>query len=300
MASGLSWFYDILIIGILLICLYLGAKRGLMRSVALAVLICVSIAFSWLCCTVASPVIYEKCLKTPIINALKDASSKTDPLNIVSSAVSSGGYGVEMTNSEVQGVISQSGDFFANIAGEIKNNGASESEETIGTGMEESVTESMLKALVGDVVSPSTLTEILSSVRGAENNMSSAVGVFLKGDRDKTAEAMEETVVAPAVKLVLKALIWVIMMFILMLISRIVADMFKGLNKIPVIGPVNSTLGALLGAAEGTVIVYVIAQLVRLICYLTSNSLMFLNTETVQNTHIFKYLFYFDIMTIIG
>lgn len=300
MASNLYWFYDVLIIGIALIFLYVGAKRGLMRSVVLVILTAASIALSWLCCTVLSPVIYDNVLKRPIMNALSDASSKTSPLNVVSQAVSDGGYGVEISAPEVEGIISRSGNFFENIAGEIVSNGASESSEAIESGMESSVTDGMLRALVGDVVAPETLQEILESVRGAENNLRSAVNVFLEGDRQKTADAVESSVVAPTVKLVLKGLIWIAAMFILMLVSRAVSGAFEKLNKIPVIGPVNSLLGAALGLAEGVVVIYLIAQTVRFICYFTSNSLMFLNTETVLNTYIFKYLFFFDIMTLIG
>lgn len=300
MASNLYWFYDALIIGIALIYLYVGAKRGLMRSVVLVVLTVVSIGISWITCEIASPVIYEGFMKDPILNSLNDSSSKTDPVAVVSDAVSSGGYGVEMTDTEVKNVISDGGNFFANIAGEIKNNGASESTGAIESGMEESVTESMLKALVGDVVSPSVLTEILESVSDAENNVRNAVDVFLNGDRSATAEAVERHIVAPAVKLILKGIIWVVMMFILMIVSRSIANAFRGLNAVPIIGPVNSLLGGILGLAEGIVLIYVISQLVRFVCYFSGGSLMFLNTETVQKTYLFKHLFYFDIMTLIG
>lgn len=300
MASNLFWFYDALTVGILLIGLYVGAKRGLMRSVVLAVLTILSIGISWLACEVLSPVIYENFLKEPIMSSLDDSSSKTDPLAVVTDAVSSKGYGVEMTTSEVENVISRAGDFFANIAGEIKNNGANEGENQIATGVEESVTESMLRALVGDIVSPSTLSEILESVSGAENSVRSVVDVFLNGDRSATASAVEQSLIAPAVKLVLKGIIWVVAMFILMFVSRGVADSFKNLNRIPIIGPINSLLGAALGFAEGAIIVYLISQLVRLVCYFTSNSLMFLNTEAVSSTYIFKWLFYFDVFSLIG
>lgn len=300
MASNLFWFYDALVIGVALIYLYVGSKRGFMRSAVLAVLTVVSIALSWLCCEVAAPVIYERFIKLPVSEALTEASDKTDPVNVVSKAVSGGGYGVEMTDTEVSGVLKRTGDFFKNIAGEIKGNGAGESEETIAGNMEETVTESMLKALIGDVVSPSVLSEILETVTDAEKSARSVVDVFLNGDRAATAGAAESILVAPAVKAVLKGIIWIVSMFVLMLISRAIANAFKGLNRVPIIGPVNLLLGAALGVAEGAVVIYLIAQTVRFICYFTSNSLMFLNTETVLNTYIFKYLFYFDIMTLIG
>ena len=155
MASHLFWFYDALVIGIALIYLYVGSKRGFMRSAVLVVLTVVSIALSWLISEVATPVIYENLIKSPVSAALSESSEKTDPVSVVTKAVSGGGYGVEMTDTEVSGVLQRAGDFFKNIAGEIKGNGAGESEEAIAGVMEESVTNSMLTALIGDVVSPS-------------------------------------------------------------------------------------------------------------------------------------------------
>ncbi len=300
MASHLFWFYDALVLGIALIFLYVGSKRGFMRSAVLVVLTVASIALSWLICEVATPIIYENLIKAPVADSLSEASDKTDPVSVVSKAVSGGNYGVEMTDDEVSGVIERTGDFFKNIAGEIKGNGAGESEEAIAGNMEESVTQSMLKALVGDVVSPATLSEILDNVADAEQSARSVVDVFLNGDRAATAEAAESILVAPAVKAVLKGIIWIVSMFILMFISRAIANAFKGLNKVPIIGPVNVLLGAILGLAEGAVVIYLIAQTVRFVCYFTSDSLMFLNTDTVMNTYIFRHLFYFDIMALIG
>lgn len=300
MASNLFWFYDAFVIGVALIALYCGAKRGLMRSVVLMLLMVASVALSWVISTVGAPVIYENFIQEPVLTALEDSSSKTDPLSVVSSAVSTGGYGVEMTDTEIKGVITQTGDFFKNIASEIKSNGASENAVSIENGVEESVTESMLKALVGDVVSPNTLTEILESVSGAENSVRRTVDVFLNGDRSATAAAVESELIAPAVKLILKGIIWVVSMVILSLLARTVANAFKGLNRIPIIGPVNSLLGAALGLAEGAVIVYIAAQLVRLVMYLTENSLMFLNSSTVLKTYIFRWFVYFDVMALMG
>lgn len=298
MAQNLFWFYDAFVLGAALIALYCGVKRGLLRTVVLVVMTALSLIASWLLSTVASPVIYENFIQPRVSIALSDASSKTDPVVIVSDAVSGGGYGVEMTDDEVRGIMSLTGDFFSNIASEIRNNGAGDSAEDIQSGVRESVTESMLRALVGDVVAPSTLREILESVSGAENKLRSTVDVFLNGNSQSTAETVEQNLVGPAVKSILRVLIWIISMFILTIITRVVSNAFENVNKIPIIGPVNAILGGALGLAEGMVLVYVLAQLVRLVCYATSNSLMFLNTETVQKTYVFRHLFYFDITSL--
>lgn len=296
MASELFWYYDICVLGLGLIFLYVGAKRGFMRSVVLVILTVISIMLSWLVSTVFAPVIYENVIKDSVMEGIGTRLGEKEPSKTISETVNSGGYGVEMTGDEVGGIISKGGDFFKNIAAELKSNGAGDSSEDIAENIESGVTENVITIIVGDKVSPSVLREILSAVSDAEASLRTVVNAFVGGNRSNTAAVIESEIVAPAVITILKGIIWIIAMFILMAISRTIAAAFKGLNKVPIIGPVNSLLGAALGLAEGAVVIYIFSQIVKLVCYLTSNSLMFLNSETVAQTRIFKEFYNFIIM----
>ena len=298
MANELYWFYDALAAGVILIAVYFGARRGFMRSVVLIALIVVSIIASWFISNIGAPVIYDRLLHKKIIAMLDDSSGKTDPLEIVSEAVSDGDYGVEMTDPEIEGVIGLGGDFFSNIASEIKNNGSGDSHDDIMTGIESSVTDKMLTALLGDAVSPATLEEVLTEVADAESNIRSVVDVFLNGNRADTATAVEQMLVAPTVKMLLRGIIWVLSMFILIVVAKYIAGLFERVNEIPIIGSVNVLAGAALGLIEGAVTLYLISQVVRFIIYLTGDSLMFLNSTTVAQTYVFKYIYSFDITSL--
>lgn len=299
MAQQLHWFYDAFVLGIALITMYCGYKRGFMRSVVLIVLMAASVVVSWFISTVGAPALYEKAIQPPIMSALNNASEKTNPLNVVSSAVINGNYGVEMTDPELEGIItnSESDKVFDNIAEELKQNGSGAPADEISSGVEGSVTEGMLRAIVGDVVSPETLTEILNQITDAEADLRRTVNTFLRGDKYATAEAVEDLLIAPVVKTLLKGIIWVVSMMILTVIVKFISNAFVSLNKLPVIGPINAVAGALFGLCEGIVIIYVAAQAVKLVCCLTSDSLMFLNTQTAQSTIVFKYFFDFDFIS---
>lgn len=295
MASELYWFYDLFAIGLGLVHLYVGAKRGFMRSVVLVILTVVSIIISWLASTVFAPMIYENVVKEPLMARVDERLGEKEPVKTVSDAIDEGRYGVEMTGDEVGGILSLGGDFFKNIASALKENGAGDSGENIENEVKSSVTEEMITVIVGDRVSPAVLRDILSTVADAEKTLHGVVNTFVGGSRADTAAAIEEQVVAPTVTAILKGIIWIIAMAVLMAISRAIANTMKGLNKIPVIGPVNSLFGAALGLAQGVVVMYIISQVVKLVCYLTSNSLMFLNAETVAKTRVFKEFYNFII-----
>ncbi len=299
MAAHLYWFYDTLIIGILLIFLYIGARRGFMRSVVFVVLVAASIVVSWLGAEIASPIIYDKFIKDQVTQALTNSSQDTSPTDIAFEAITEGDYGVEVTDTEVDSVLSASGDFFDNIASEIKKNGAVSDTDEIKTEVEQSMIEKMLTSLLGNSVSDKTLKEMLVSIEGTTEGVDNVLSVFISGDSEQTARVTEERIVAPVVKGLIKIIVWLLLMLVFRLIINPVSDSFKLVNKIPLIGPVNSLLGAILGVAEGIIFVYAVTLAVKLAVYLTEGSLMFINNETISQTYLFKYLYYLDISTLI-
>lgn len=299
MAAHLYWFYDALIIGILLIFLYIGARRGFMRSVVFVVLVAASIVVSWLGAEIASPIIYDKFIKDQVTQALTKSSQDTSPTDIAFEAITEGDYGVEVTDTEVDSVLSASGDFFDNIASEIKKNGAVSDTDEIKTEVEQSMIEKMLTSLLGNSVSDKTLKEMLVSIEGTTEGVDNVLSVFISGDSEQTARVTEERIVAPVVKGLIKIIVWLLLMLVFRLIINPVSDSFKLVNKIPLIGPVNSLLGAILGVAEGIIFVYAVTLAVKLAVYLTEGSLMFINNETISQTYLFKYLYYLDISTLI-
>lgn len=295
MASDLFWFYDALALGILLITLYIGAKRGLMKSVVLVVLTVLSIVISWFGAEIASPIIYDELIKEHVANGLTQSSESTDPVRVTSEAISEGDYGVEISDSDIEGIIESEGNFFSRLTDELKKNGAAESSDEIQTEVKGAVAEKMLVSLLGDFVQPSTIADILESFRGTTDGISDVLSIFISGNKEATATATEEMIIAPVIKGILKVIVFILLLLILKLIIGPISDLFKSVNKIPVIGPVNALLGGALGAVEGAIVVYIIALVVRMAIYFTEGSLMFINTDTIEKTYIFKWFYDIDL-----
>ena len=295
MASDLFWFYDALALGILLITLYIGAKRGLMKSVVLIVLTVLSIVISWFGAEIASPIIYDELIKEHVANGLTQSSESTDPVRVTSEAISEGDYGVEISDSDIEGIIESDGNFFSRLTDELKKNGAAESSDEIQTEVKGAVAEKMLVSLLGDFVQPSTIADILESFRGTTDGISDVLSIFISGNKEATATATEEMIIAPVIKGILKVIVFILLLLILKLIIGPISDLFKSVNKIPVIGPVNALLGGVLGAVEGAILIYIIALIVRMAIYFTEGSLMFINTDTIEKTYIFKWFYDIDL-----
>ena len=109
-------------------------------------------------------------------------------------------------------------------------------------------------------------------------------------------EAVMNSVIAPVVKVPLRALIFAAIFAIIMILVEIIANVMKIINKIPVLGSINAFLGGLLGIAEGLLICVLISIFVQVLIALTDNSLIFINTLTIDKTILFKYLYNFELI----
>ncbi|MCC8130519.1 MAG: hypothetical protein LUC38_06085 [Oscillospiraceae bacterium] len=286
MTDYLYIFYDVCVVGIILITLYGGSKRGFLRSAVYAILIVAAFFVSWFGAEALSPLIYDSFIHETVIDTLTESASANNPVTIVSDAVTSGDYGTSVSDSEIGELISEASDFFNDLAATLRENGSQSSASSIASGVESSVTSEVESILFSDYI-----INALETLGAATGDMSEVVNVFLTGSAEETAATAETEIVRPIIELFLKIIVFLVLLCVLRLIINPVSNMFKFVNKVPVIGALNVLLGAILGAVEGLVTVYGLALVIRLVVNVSGDSLIFLNTETIELTYIFKFFY---------
>ncbi len=291
MTDYLYIFYDICVVGIILITLYEGSKRGFLRSAVYAILIVAAFFVSWFGAEAFSPLIYDSFIHEPVIETLTETASTKDPVSIVSEALVDGDYGTVVSDSEISELITGASDFFNELADTLRENGSQDSASAIAIGVEDSVTSEIQSFLFSDYV-----INALESIGSAAGDMTEVVNVFLTGSAEETAATAETEIVRPIIEFFLKIIVFLVLLFILRLIITPVSNMFKFVNNVPLIGTLNALLGALLGAVEGLITVYGLALLVKLIVNVSGDSLIFLNTDTIGLTYIFKFFYELNLM----
>lgn len=109
-------------------------------------------------------------------------------------------------------------------------------------------------------------------------------------------DAVIEGIVEPCVTIAVQTVTFT-MIFILVLIGlSIAAKLLKFVNKIPLIGGVNSLLGGLLGIVEGLVTVCMACIVVRLITTLSGGNVMFFNNAAIESTYVFRLFYDFEFL----
>lgn len=116
------------------------------------------------------------------------------------------------------------------------------------------------------------------------------LGIVTAGSQ-KTGDAVLGAVIDPIVKVPLRALIFIAIFAIIMILAEIVSNLLRIINKIPVLGGVNAFLGGILGTAEGLLICVIISICIQVLIALTGDTLIFINTLTIDRTFLFRYIY---------
>ena len=114
------------------------------------------------------------------------------------------------------------------------------------------------------------------------------------------SEAVVNGIVEPCVRIAVQTLAFVIIFSVVTIVLNLLAKLLKFVNKIPVIGGLNSFCGGLVGIAEGLLGVFIVCLLVRLVTILSGGNIMFFNNSAIETTHVFKVFYNFEFLNFIN
>ena len=108
------------------------------------------------------------------------------------------------------------------------------------------------------------------------------------------AEAIVSNVVGPIAIMILQMLAFVILFIILGIVVKIITSQLKFIDKIPLVGTANSVLGLVIGLAEAVIFLFVFTSIIAMLIQLSGNQWAGLNTNVVDNTLIFKFIYAYN------
>ncbi|MCL2019210.1 MAG: CvpA family protein [Oscillospiraceae bacterium] len=141
--------------------------------------------------------------------------------------------------------------------------------------------------------------DFLPQISGSFNNgtsdaISQVVAVAITSEGSNLIDSLLDGLVKPLVTIPLRTLIFFILFAIICIVAAIFAKKLSIINRIPLIGPVNSALGGAVGLLKSIVIIVLVCIGLNILITVTGNNIIFINTMTVDETLIFKHIFYFE------
>jgi len=133
-------------------------------------------------------------------------------------------------------------------------------------------------------IDPALLGSSVNAQEAAE-----AVGSAVTEQNASISAALTDTVVQPLVIGVLNIIVFIIIFAVTMFIVKILARAMRAVNHVPIVGPLNRLGGAVLGAAEGLIICYIIGLAAVFLIAASKNEWEFLNNDVLSKTHLLKW-----------
>lgn len=118
--------------------------------------------------------------------------------------------------------------------------------------------------------------------------------------KDNFKGAVMNGIIKPNCTMFIRTVVFGIIFFLVNLVLRIVTAAVKLINKVPVIGKVNSLFGFILGLAEGIIAVFVVCLAIRLVVSICSANSILFNQTAIDSTFLFKRFYNFDFLNFLN
>lgn len=108
--------------------------------------------------------------------------------------------------------------------------------------------------------------------------------------------AVMNGIIEPNCVMLIRTIVFAVIFILVNLLLRILTSVAKLINKIPVIGKINSVLGFVMGIVEGLFAVFFICVITRMIVSLCGPNSILFNQAAIDSTFLFKTFYNFDFL----
>lgn len=339
MGTEFFWFYDVILVAILIGMMLIGAKKSFVRMVLRLCAFAASFVIALMISNGVSGWIYDSFISKPLEQTISTSINDALGDNVVTQLGK-----IDMEKAKINGKSIDSLELKADKAGKVtvnlgnvnlSNTGISKVDLT-SFGVDKNIDYSNIN--LGSVqiyesdiekygIENMILTEVLaqniknSEVADSVNEIIDKVGetvpaLDLKGktieDLDSgtinsvvvsvvqssgnPGKAVLDNVAKPVVLVPLRTIIFVVLFILIFIILSIVIKATSVINKLPLIGQLNSLLGGVAGLLQGLVIVFIVVIIAHMAVELTNNTLIFLNDMTINKSFAFSKIYNFSFL----
>lgn len=276
--------YDAAALLIIVICAAAGANKGFVKMMVMFFGYIICFAAALFISRAAAPKLYDSYLKEPITTAVEEKITEASDgiKEKIRSIIAE--YGYDADNSEIDDFIERvNSDENSDIADEILKYIPENSE----TGLTKEKINAKLKELTDFVV-----PRILPS---ADDDTGDKLLRSVLGEPAEAAAYIEENFIRYEAVYLLRSLLFFVIFGAAMTIVRRLSRASSAVKKIPLVGTANTVLGGAAGLIEAGLYLALLTALLRIIIGLSGNIIPFVNTETIDNTVFYRYIYYFSL-----
>ncbi|MGN0665102.1 MAG: hypothetical protein ACI4KF_01110 [Huintestinicola sp.] len=312
----IAYIYDISVAVILIVCIGVGYKRGLLRTVLY--LLCFLISFAVASAVSSDAVVepyYEKYFREKIVSAIdssiEDAKERAEEKlkeavkQEASEALSgiTGIDGLEIPPELIDDVFGKTEEFISDhpldsaYISQIDFSSLLTNERISGKIKEaadicaDAISEKLNNMLpLGISISPDSISDFLMEEDTLRALFTELLGDKTDADSEGIAEYMERIIVRPAVLRAMGIVVWAAVFAAANIFLRMIISVILLIRHISPIKAADEVLGGLLGAAEGAVIIAICTAVVAVIIAVTGG-VEWMNEELITQTFVFRHIY---------
>lgn len=288
-----SVIFDVFLIAILLLFSVAGAKKGFLKPVIVFVVNMVCIVAAFIFSGITADTVYENYFQDTVVSKTEDALSEFDVADEVRKYYEELTIGFDMTEKQLDSVLSDKENMDKKIADIIKNEtGATVSKEEISKGLYNIINEKLQEKLAVEL--PPCAGKYFESLENKKNTNIFEFINILDTDEKAAAEYIEKNFAGKIVTNFIRIVMIVLMSIILTVVVQLVlnAVIFKN-EALKATGKADMAGGFVLGLVKGLVFCAIAAVMLKMFIY-SGVSGKIINEENIQSSAVFKYFYNID------
>ena len=164
------------------------------------------------------------------------------------------------------------------------------------------VKSSIAETLGGMIDAVKNALPMIFTDAGTESvNVSSVRTVVLAmiDTKSSAKTALMDGIISPTCIIIIRSIVVILLFIVFAAILGIIARAAGFINKIPVLGKINSLLGGAAGLCEAAVMIVILCLVTRLISSMFSGNVILFNDTAINSTFLFKNIYYLDFLSFI-
>ncbi|NLT08256.1 MAG: hypothetical protein GXY08_01970 [Ruminococcus sp.] len=297
------WFYDVIAVAVIAVCVFIAAKKGLFKSGLSLTGYIVAIGLALSISSAAANSIYKNSVKVNNVKNLKKSVYSGKFLEKTSDYIESLGYpNVKVSENKLLAIYTsdpRKKTFDEQIYDYINNQNANivDPENIFYEKLHEGYAQ-IISGIISDKLSEYSAEYAAEAIREKPYTTDELIPLMIDNqeiERDTSKEAAEyicDHYTEKPYKTQVRLAAFVIILVVLIALTVFILTAVKSddFNDLPV---ASNLLGGVIGAIKGVIILLGIAAMIRLYVVLGSNKMLFFNNKAIDNSHIFRYIYSF-------
>lgn len=294
MGTQFWWFYDVMAGAVVLVCIFLGGRKGVIKGMvmALGLVLAAAVAFG------VSGAVADSLSGKTIANSnakkiekVIDSSTFTDKF---ASYLENMGYSVRVDKSKLGKILDSDEQYDEAVAKYVNNVNARKVEENQDVLLEK-IHEGYAVVIGGiaeEALSKFTAETAAEAIRTDSSGMQELIPLLRDQENmHPAARFIAEKYTCGAYRVLIRLIAFIASYIVFGLLIVCSINAFLGKREVSAIGVSSHIAGGFSGIISAATVVFAIAVCVRLWAVMGSDEMLFFNNEAVEKSYVFKYFY---------